>query len=169
MASSPIIEMETSLGSITLELDADKAPVTVANFLGYVADNHYDNTVFHRVIKGFMIQGGGFEPGMKQKATKAAIKNESSNGLANKRGTIAMARTNVPDSATSQFFINTVDNAFLDKANAQDRVGYCVFGKVTKGLDVVDKIEASRTGTKAGHGDVPVHDILIVSMRQAKS
>src|SRR6516162_2698049 len=138
MEANTTVALQTSLGAITLELYPDKAPATVQNFLAYVAEGFYDNTIFHRVIPGFMIQGGGFEPGMKQKKTKAAIKNESSNGLLNKRGTIAMARTSDPNSATSQFFINAKDNAFLDKANAQDGVGYCVFGKVTQGTDVVE-------------------------------
>jgi peptidyl-prolyl cis-trans isomerase B (cyclophilin B) len=159
--------METSLGNMTLELDGDKAPVTVANFLGYVDESFYDGTVFHRVIPNFMVQGGGFEPGMKQKKTKAAIANESSNGLQNKRGTLAMARTNVPNSATSQFFINVKDNDFLDKAHAQDGVGYCVFGRVTEGIDVLDKIKAVPTGNRGQHGDVPTKDVVIVSVRRA--
>jgi len=154
--------MQTSLGSITLELDAAKAPVTVANFLQYVDDKHYDNTIFHRVIPDFMIQGGGFEPGMRQKPTKKPIKNESGNGLSNVRGAIAMARTNDPDSATAQFFINTVDNsAHLDRAR------YCVFGQVIDGMDVVDKIRAVRTGRSGGHGDVPVDDVVIQSVRRS--
>src|SRR5205085_7288857 len=148
--------METSHGTITIELEDDKAPITVKNFLAYVDEGFYNGTIFHRVIPNFMIQGGGFEPGMKQKNVKAAIKNESTNGLSNKRGTLAMARTNVADSATSQFFINVKDNDFLDRAQAQDGVGYCVFGKVVDGLDVVDKIKAVKTGNKGGHGDVPV-------------
>jgi peptidyl-prolyl cis-trans isomerase B (cyclophilin B) len=159
------VVMQTSHGTIKIELYADEAPITVRNFLDYVADQFFDNTIFHRVIPGFMIQGGGFEPGMKQKKTKAAIKNESSNGLANKRGTLAMARTNDPNSATAQFFINAKDNAFLDKAKAQDGVGYCVFGKVTEGMDVLDKIEKVKTATRGGHGDVPVTDIVIQSVR----
>ena len=158
--------IETSQGTIKAELDGDKAPVTVANFLAYVDDQFYDNTVFHRVIPDFMIQGGGFETGLRQKTPKAAIKNESGNGLANKRGTLAMARTNVPDSATAQFFINLKDNDFLDKARAQDGVGYCVFGKVTEGMDVVDKIKAVPTTSKGGHGDVPVQDVVINSARR---
>jgi peptidyl-prolyl cis-trans isomerase B (cyclophilin B) len=161
------VVMETSLGTMHIELDGDKAPVTVANFVGYVDDKHYDGTIFHRVIANFMIQGGGFEPGMKQKKTKAAIANESANGLSNKRGTLAMARTSDPNSATSQFFINVKDNDFLDKANAQDGVGYCVFGKVTEGLDVLDKIKGVSTGGKAGHQDVPVKDVAILSVRRA--
>ena len=163
MVSTRVI-MDTSLGTIEIELDQDKAPISVANFLSYVDEEFYDNTVFHRVIGDFMIQGGGFEPGMKQKKTKAAIKNESSNGVSNARGTLAMARTNDPDSATAQFFINTVDNKFLDKAQSRDGAGYCVFGKVTEGLDVLDKIKAVKTGNKAGHSDVPVQDVVIQSV-----
>jgi cyclophilin family peptidyl-prolyl cis-trans isomerase len=159
--------METSLGAMTIELDDAKAPLTVANFLGYVDEGYYDGTIFHRVIPNFMIQGGGFEPGMKQKPTKGQIKNESTNGLSNTRGTLAMARTNVPDSATSQFFVNVQDNLFLDRAQAQDRVGYCVFGKVISGLDVLDKIKKVPTGSKAGHKDVPVQDVTIVSVKRA--
>jgi peptidyl-prolyl cis-trans isomerase B (cyclophilin B) len=158
--------IETSLGSMSVELDGDSAPGTVKNFLEYVDDGYYDGTVFHRVIANFMIQGGGFEPGMKQKKTKSAIANESSNGLQNKRGTLAMARTNAPNSATSQFFINVKDNGFLDKALAQDGVGYCVFGRVTEGLDVLDKIKAVPTGTRSGHGDVPTKDVVIISVRR---
>ena len=164
MAESSVV-MQTSLGTFKIELFADKAPITVQNFLDYVADQFFDNTIFHRVIPGFMIQGGGFESGMKQKKTKAAIKNESGNGLSNKRGTLAMARTSDPNSATAQFFINAKDNTFLDKAKAQDGVGYCVFGKVTEGMDVLDKIEKVKTGTKGGHGDVPVTDVVIQSVR----
>ncbi|MFO0926065.1 MAG: peptidylprolyl isomerase [Gemmataceae bacterium] len=132
--------------------------------MSYVDDKHFDNTVFHRVISNFMIQGGGFEPGMKQKPTRKPIKNESTNGLANARGTIAMARTSDPDSATAQFFINVKDNDFLDRARAQDRVGYCVFGTVTAGMDVVDKIRGVPTGNRGGHGDVPVTDVVIQSV-----
>jgi peptidyl-prolyl cis-trans isomerase B (cyclophilin B) len=161
------VVMETSLGSVTIDLDGDKAPVTVANFLSYVDEQHYDNTIFHRVIPNFMIQGGGFEPGMKQKKTKAPIANESSNGLQNKRYTLAMARTNAPNSATSQFFINVKDNDFLDKAHAQDGVGYCVFGKVTAGTDVVDKIKGVPTANRGPNGDVPTKDVVILSMRRA--
>jgi len=154
--------METSLGDITLELDEARAPLSVANFLSYVDDRHYDGTVFHRVIPDFMIQGGGFEPGMKQKQTKSPIRNEAPNGLSNVRGAIAMARTSDPDSATAQFFINTVDNAaHLDRAR------YCVFGQVIEGMDVVDKIRAARTGRRSGHSDVPVDDVTIISVRRA--
>src|SRR5262249_55552742 len=151
-ASSSVV-LETSLGSLTIELNPGKAPETVKNFLAYVDEKFYDGTIFHRVIKDFMIQGGGFQPGMKQKTTRAAIQNESANGLSNTRGAIAMARTNDPHSATAQFFINTVDNGFLDKSQSRDGVGYCVFGKVTQGLDVVDKIRAVKTSTKSGHQD----------------
>jgi peptidyl-prolyl cis-trans isomerase B (cyclophilin B) len=165
MAENRVV-METSLGTMTIELYPDKAPVTVKNFLDYVDEGFFNGTVFHRVIPNFMIQGGGMEPGMRQKKTRATIKNESSNGLANKRGTLAMARTSEPDSATAQFFINVVDNSFLDKAQARDGVGYCVFGKVVEGMDVVDKIKAVKTTSKSGHGDVPVTDVVIQSVRR---
>ena len=161
------VELQTSKGNIRLELDDAKAPETVRNFIDYVEKGHYDNTVFHRVIKDFMVQGGGFEPGLKQKPTKAPIKNESSNGLTNKRGTLAMARTNDPDSATAQFFINLKDNTFLDRAQARDGVGYAVFGKVTSGMDVVEKIKAVSTGRRGHHDDVPVKDVLITSVKRA--
>ena len=156
------VVMETSLGTIKIEVDGDKAPVTVANFLAYVDEKFYDGTIFHRVIPNFMIQCGGFQPGMKQKATKATIKNESSNGLSNARGTLAMARTSVPDSASSQFFINVKDNKRLDAAK------YCVFGKVIAGLDVVDKIKVVETGSKGGHDDVPLTDVVVKTVRRAK-
>jgi peptidyl-prolyl cis-trans isomerase B (cyclophilin B) len=161
---NPVVTITTSAGALKVELFADKSPETVKNFLSYVDDKFYDGTVFHRVIKDFMIQGGGFEPGMKQKKTKANIKNESANGLSNVRGTLAMARTSDPDSASSQFFINVVDNHFLDKAKAADRVGYCVFGKITEGLEVVDQIKVVATTSKSGHGDVPVKDVTIQSV-----
>jgi peptidyl-prolyl cis-trans isomerase B (cyclophilin B) len=156
------VKLHTNHGAITLELDMDKAPITAENFLGYVTSGHYDNTVFHRVIDSFMIQGGGFEPGMKEKQTREPIKNEADNGLKNARGTIAMARTNDPHSATAQFFINVVDNTFLD-FNSPDPHGwgYCVFGHVTDGLDVVDKIRKVATGNKGFHQDVPKEDIVI--------
>jgi peptidyl-prolyl cis-trans isomerase B (cyclophilin B) len=154
------VKLTTSLGSITLELDAEKAPETVKNFLAYVEAGHYDNTIFHRVIKGFMIQGGGFEPDMKQKPTNAPIQNEAKNGLKNAAGTIAMARTQAPHSATAQFFINVSDNDFLDYPG-QDGWGYCVFGKVSEGMDVVNAIKAVRTGSKGFHQDVPVEDVVI--------
>ena len=165
--SKTLVRMETSHGGVTLELDAEKAPVSVANFLSYADEGHYDGTVFHRVIPDFMIQGGGFEPGMRQKKTKGEIKNESGNGLSNKKYTLAMARTNAPDSATAQFFINVKDNGFLDKAQSRDGVGYCVFGTVIEGTDVVDKIKAVDTGSRGGHGDVPVQDVVIQSVRRA--
>jgi cyclophilin family peptidyl-prolyl cis-trans isomerase len=167
MAANSNVVMETSLGTVKIELFDEQAPVTVQNFLGYVNDLFFDNTIFHRVIPDFMIQGGGFETGMKQKRTKGSIKNESANGLSNRRGTLAMARTSDPDSASSQFFINVSDNTFLDKAKAQDRVGYCVFGKVTDGMDVVDKIVAVSRGSKGGHQDVPLQDVVIQSIRIA--
>ena len=156
------VKLTTNHGAITLKLDAEKAPKTVENFLAYVKAGHYDNTIFHRVIKGFMIQGGGFEPGMKQKDTLAPIDNEAANGLKNKRGTIAMARTNDPHSATAQFFINVVDNDFLDfKAPMGQGWGYCVFGEVVEGLDVIDAIKGVKTGNKGFHQDVPVEDVII--------
>lgn len=159
------VEMKTSLGTITLELDAEKAPETVANFIQYAKDGFYSNTVFHRVIPGFMIQGGGFEPGMKQKETRGNIKNEADNGLKNDKYTIAMARTPDPHSASSQFFINGKDNDFLNfTAPTAQGWGYCVFGKVIAGEDVVDAIEKVSTGSKAGHQDVPVDDVIIESV-----
>lgn len=160
------VVMETSHGTIEVELFADQAPITVANFLSYVDDGFYDGTTFHRVIKDFMIQGGGFEPGMKQKKTKGTIKNESTNGLENKKGTLAMARTPAPDSASCQFFINTVDNGFLDRAQAADGVGYCVFARVTSGMEVVDKIRAVATGNAGGHQNVPTTDVVIKSVKR---
>jgi peptidyl-prolyl cis-trans isomerase B (cyclophilin B) len=156
------VKLHTNHGVITLELDTDKAPVTAENFLGYVTSGHYDDTVFHRVIDSFMIQGGGFEPGMKEKDTRDPIKNEADNGLKNVRGTIAMARTNDPHSASAQFFINVVDNSFLDfRAPDSQGWGYCVFGHVSDGLDVVDKIRKVATGNKGFHQDVPKEDIVI--------
>jgi Peptidyl-prolyl cis-trans isomerase (rotamase) - cyclophilin family len=157
-----MVKLHTSKGVITLELDAEKAPVTVENFLQYVRDGFYDGTVFHRVIDGFMIQGGGFEPGMSQKPTRAPIKNEAANGLKNDAYTIAMARTSVPDSATAQFFINVSNNSFLNfTAPTPQGYGYAVFGKVTEGKEVVDAIKKIRTGSRAGHQDVPMEDIVI--------
>ena len=156
------VKLHTNHGVITLELDADKAPLTVANFLAYVESGHYNNTVFHRVIDGFMIQGGGFEPGMTQKPTGEQIKNEADNGLKNERGTIAMARTMDPHSATVQFFINTVDNAFLDHSEETPQgYGYAVFGQVVEGMDVVEKIEKTKTKNTQHYDDVPVDSILI--------
>lgn len=163
---NPTVVMTTSHGPMTIELFEKEAPITVKNFLAYVDDKFYDGTIFHRVIPNFMIQGGGFTPGMTQKPTKPAIQNESANGLQNKRGTLAMARTGDPNSATAQFFINTVDNDFLDKAKSSDRVGYCVFGKVTQGLEVVDKIKAVKTGDKGHHQNVPVVDVKIESIQR---
>ena len=157
------IILHTSRGDIEGTIFASKVPMTAANFLNLAKGGFYNGIKFHRVIKDFMIQGGGFEPGMKQKKTRDPIKNEASNGLSNVRGTLAMARTNDPDSATAQFFINVKDNKFLDK-NATS-AGYAVFGKVTDGMDVVDKIRAVRTGTKGGHADVPTEDVVIKSMK----
>ena len=154
--------IETSMGSITVELDDEKAPITVKNFLDYAASGHYDGTIFHRVIDKFMIQGGGFTKAMDQKPTKAPIKNEASNGLTNKRGTIAMARTMVVDSATSQFFINLVDNDFLNfRAPTPQYYGYAVFGKVTDGMDVVDRIAKVKTGFAGPHQNVPEVPVVI--------
>ena len=156
------VKLTTNFGAITLQLDAEKAPKTVENFLTYVKDGHYNNTVFHRVIKGFMIQGGGMEPGMKQKDCRGPIENEAANGLKNKRGTVAMARTGDPHSATAQFFINVVDNDFLDfKSPSGNGWGYCVFGEVVEGLDVVDAIRAVKTGNSGFHQDVPAEDVII--------
>jgi len=157
-----MVKLHTNHGIITLELDAAKAPVTVENFLGYVKSGHFNNTVFHRVIDGFMIQGGGFEPGMKQKPTGAQIKNEADNRLKNDKYTVAMARTGDPHSATAQFFINIADNDFLNHTapNAQGW-GYCVFGKVAGGTDVIDKIKGVKTGNRSGHQNVPVEDVVI--------
>ena len=156
------VNMQTTAGSLRIELDDEKAPKSVANFLAYVAAGHYDNTVFHRVIKGFMVQGGGFEPGMKQKGTLAPIANEANNGLKNKKYTLAMARTGDPHSATAQFFINAADNEFLDfRAENAQGWGYAVFGRVVEGTDVVDSIERVRTGRKGGHDDVPMDDVCI--------
>jgi peptidyl-prolyl cis-trans isomerase B (cyclophilin B) len=157
-----MVKLHTNFGVIAIELDAERAPETVKNFLGYVESGFYTNTVFHRVIDGFMIQGGGFEPGMRQKQTRAPIKNEAGNGLKNERYTIAMARTNDPHSASSQFFINVKDNAFLNHAApSAEGWGYCVFGKVVQGQDVVDKIKGVRTGKRGFHSDVPVEDVVI--------
>ena len=154
------VVLHTNHGDITLELNADKAPKTVENFLTYVRDGHYDGTVFHRVIDGFMIQGGGFEPGMKQKQTRASIENEANNGLKNEPYSIAMARTSDPHSASAQFFINVKNNSFLDYPG-QDGWGYCVFGRVTAGTEVVDKIKSVKTGRSGMFSDVPVDDVVI--------
>ena len=158
-----LVDLETSKGTIRLELDEDKAPETVKNFLVNVENGHYDGTVFHRVMKGFMVQGGGFEPGMRQKPTGSSIKNEASNGLKNDRYTVAMARTSDPHSATAQFFINATDNDFLNfKSETPQGFGYAVFGKVVSGSDVVDQIEQVKTGSRAGHSDVPLDDVTII-------
>ena len=163
---NPQVLLETSMGSIKIELFKEKAPITVRNFLSYVKDGHYDGLIFHRVIKDFMVQGGGMNENLEVKKPKFAIKNEATNGLLNKRGTLAMARTSVVDSATCQFFVNTVDNAFLDHKGKRDAdFGYCVFGQVLEGMDVVDLIRAVKTGNKNGHSDVPVEPVFIVSAR----
>ena len=157
-----MVKLQTNHGNITIELDAGKAPETVKNFLDYVSSGFYDGTIFHRVINGFMIQGGGFEPGMKQKPTKAAIQNEAANGLTNDNYTIAMARTNDPHSATAQFFINVKDNGFLNyTASNSQGYGYCVFGKVVEGKEVVDAIRQVKTGNRSGFQDVPMEDVII--------
>jgi len=157
-----MITLHTSHGDIVLELDFAKAPLSSANFLQYAREGHYNGTIFHRVISNFMIQGGGFEPGMKQKKVRSPIQNEADNGLANLEGTIAMARTMEPHSATAQFFINVSDNPFLNHSSKSSQGwGYAVFGKVTDGMDVVNKIKNTRTGSKAGHQDVPLEDVVI--------
>lgn len=156
------VELQTSAGTIRLELDDEKAPASVDNFLAYVRAGHYDGTVFHRVIKGFMIQGGGMDAQMKQRATRGPIRNEANNGVPNRRYTVAMARTSDPHSATAQFFINTSDNAFLDfKAESSQGWGYAVFGRVASGTEVVDRIEGARTGRRGFHDDVPLEDVTI--------
>jgi peptidyl-prolyl cis-trans isomerase B (cyclophilin B) len=157
------VELQTSKGNITIELDEVKAPDSVRNFIEYVQAGHYANTVFHRVIKGFMIQGGGFEPGMKQKPTRAPIKNEANNGLKNQHYTLAMARTSDPHSASAQFFINATDNDFLNfKSESGSGWGYAVFGRVVAGTEIVDAIESVRTGRKGMHDDVPLDDVVIL-------
>ena len=159
------VRMTTSAGDINLELFPEQAPTTVENFIGYARSGHYNGTIFHRVIQDFMIQGGGMDADMKPKPTNSPIKNEANNGLKNEVGTIAMARTNEPHSASSQFFINTSDNGFLDfRVETVDGWGYCVFGKVTGGMEVVEKIEESTTGNKQGHQDVPVETIEIINV-----
>lgn len=156
------VKLSTNHGEILIELDVANAPLSAANFLSYVRAGHYDGTIFHRVIKGFMVQGGGFDAAMSQKPTQAAIQNEANNGVKNVKYTLAMARTNAPHSATAQFFINTVDNGFLDfKSESPSGWGYAVFGKVVQGQDVVDKIEKVRTGRAGGHTDVPVEAVVI--------
>ena len=165
----PMVKLHTNFGDITIQLDAAKAPNTVKNFLEYVKNGSFDNTIFHRVIPNFMIQGGGFEPGMKQKPTLAPIQNEAANGLKNDKYTIAMARTGDPHSATAQFFINTKDNDFLNyTASNPQGFGYCVFGKVVEGMDVVDTIGKVKTGNSGGHGDVPKEDVIITKAELVK-
>jgi len=164
---NPVVVMDTSMGSVKIELFQNKAPISVKNFLDYVADKHYDDTIFHRVIPGFMIQGGGFRPGMIEKGSRPPIRNEASNGLRNERGTLAMARTNDPNSATNQFFINVVDNPMLNRSGAS--AGYAVFGKVIDGMDVVDKIRVVATADRGGHENVPVEDVIIKSIRAAET
>jgi len=157
-----MIKLHTSHGEITIDLNNDKAPITTKNFIEYVNSGHFDNTIFHRVINNFMIQGGGFEPGMNQKETRATIENEAANGLKNDAYTVAMARTSDVNSATAQFFINVADNGFLNHTKpTAEGFGYCVFGKVVEGTDVVDKIKEVRTGNKGGHQDVPLDDVII--------
>jgi peptidyl-prolyl cis-trans isomerase B (cyclophilin B) len=156
------VMLQTSMGEVVIELETQKAPLTTENFLQYVRDGFYDNTVFHRVINGFMVQGGGFEPGMKQKSTRAMIENEAANGLKNDAYTVAMARTSDPHSATAQFFINVANNNFLNfRAANADGFGYCVFGKIVEGREVVDKIKAVATGNRGFHQDVPAEDVVI--------
>jgi cyclophilin family peptidyl-prolyl cis-trans isomerase len=163
---NPVVTMSTNMGDIRIELNADKAPISTKNFLDYVNEAYYDGLIFHRVIPGFMIQGGGFDSGMSQKKTKSAIKNEASNGLKNVIGSIAMARTNVVDSATAQFFINVKDNDFLNHKNTSpDGYGYAVFGQVIEGLDVVRKIENVKTANRGMHQDVPVETVVINSVK----
>lgn len=157
-----MIKLHTNFGDITLELDSEKAPLTVQNFKDYVTSGHYDNTIFHRVIDGFMIQGGGFEPGMIQKPTRAPIQNEAANGLKNDKYTVAMARTSDVHSASAQFFINVADNNFLNYSSPTSQgFGYCVFGKVVEGQDVVDKIKKVKTGNRGGHQNVPVENVTL--------
>lgn len=159
-----MIRFETNLGNFTLELFENDAPETSKNFKQYVEDGFYNNTIFHRVIDGFMIQGGGFEPGMQQKSTRAPIQNEASNGLANNRGTVAMARTSDPHSATAQFFVNVANNDFLNfRSETSEGFGYCVFGRVFDGMDTIDAIRAVKTTSRMGHGDVPVEDVIVLS------
>jgi len=168
-AEAPKVALETDKGRIVLELYPDKAPATVKNFLAYVDDGHYNGTIFHRVIPNFMVQCGGMTVSMKEKPTKPPVKNEADNGLKNLRGTIAMARTQVPDSATAQFFINTVDNDFLNHKNKTPQGwGYTVFGKVVEGMDVVDAIAKVKTGNRGGHQDVPVDTLMIITAARVK-
>ncbi len=169
-AANPVVVIETNLGTIKVELFEEKAPGTVKNFMSYVDDKHYDGVIFHRVIEGFMVQGGGMKPGGEEKKTKPAIKNEAANGLSNAMGTIAMARTPEADSATSQFFINTVDNKFLDKKEDPNGIGYCVFGRVIEGMDVVAKIEkVEKRPVAKGKPSVPLEDVVIKSVRKVEA
>lgn len=163
---APRVVIQTNHGKITVELYDDKAPKTVQNFLQYVDERFYDGMIFHRVITDFMIQGGGFVPGMKEKPGREPVINEADNGLSNKRGTIAVARMQNPNSGTSQFYINVKENSFLDKAKAADKAGYCVFGHVVEGMDVIDRIRQVKTQARAGHNDVPIEDVVIVSIRR---
>ncbi|HXG50960.1 MAG TPA: peptidylprolyl isomerase [candidate division Zixibacteria bacterium] len=163
---NPIVTMSTSMGAVRIELYADKAPITTQNFLDYVADGFYDGLIFHRVIPGFMIQGGGFDRQMKQKPTRPPIKNEAGNGLSNRTGSVAMARTSVIDSATAQFFINVSDNDFLDhRGDSAEEYGYAVFGRVIDGMDVVHRIEKVKTGNRGFHQDVPLEPVMIHSVQ----
>ncbi len=167
--ANPVVIMDTSMGTLEIELNQDKAPETVKNFLAYVNDGFYNGTIFHRVINGFMIQGGGFEEGMKEKKTKSPIKNEAGNGLTNDTGTIAMARTSDPHSATAQFFINVNDNSSLNHtAPTNSGYGYAVFGKVTNGMHVVNRIKTVKTGNLSGHSDVPMDSVIIKSIKLKK-
>lgn len=164
--AAPSVEFQTSQGNFTIELYPEKAPKTVANFLQYVKDGFYENTIFHRVINHFMIQGGGFERDLSEKSTRAAIANEAGNGLLNQTGTVAMARTADPDSATAQFFVNLTDNQFLDYVSPDpDQIGYCVFGKVTSGIEVIQKIGLTQTNTVGRYSDVPVKPVIIKSVK----
>ena len=166
-AAPPVLRFSTTAGDFTVELFADAAPETVANFLQYVDDGHYDGTIFHRVIPGFMVQGGGMASGMEQKPTRAPIRNEAANGLKNARGTLAMARTNDIHSATAQFFINLVDNTFLD--HSPGNYGYAVFGRVTSGMEVIDAVAETPTTRRRGHADVPVDEVVIATARRAEA
>ncbi|MDH5648775.1 MAG: peptidylprolyl isomerase [Gammaproteobacteria bacterium] len=167
--ANPVVRIATNMGNIDVELDSKKAPITVKNFIGYVDKGYYNGTVFHRVIKGFMIQGGGFLPGMQPKTPGSPIRNEANNGLSNKTGTISMARTNDPHSAAAQFFINTADNVLLDHKNeTQQGWGYAVFGHVVQGMEIVKKIESSMTGRVGIHGDVPINDVIITRIERLK-
>lgn len=161
---NPTVKLSTSMGDIVLELDTEKAPKSVENYLNYVKNGHYDGLIFHRIIPAFMVQGGGMEPGMKERANLSPIENEADNGLKNDKGTVAMARTNDPHSATSQFFINLKDNDFLNHSAKDARGwGYAVFGKVVEGQDVVDKMAGVATGNVGGHGDVPTEDVVLIT------